>query len=156
NETRRSGLIHRLARSAPAAIGSHRRVPGQEQQVELGRRTVERPAHHAEDVGDDEAAAMHEVHDVVQLGTAFQAGDGTGLDDHGVHAVETAGHAFEHHQLSALDVDLAERRPLDVVDQPVEAPQGHAIVAQHLALGRVLEQGRGLDVRPDLDVDLAL
>ena len=53
-----------------------------------GRRAVERTAHHAEDVGDDEAAAMHEVHDVVHFGAALQAGDGTGLDDDSIHALE--------------------------------------------------------------------
>ena len=74
----------------------------------------------------------------------------------GVHAVEAAGHAFEHHQFGALDVDLAERRAVDVVDQLVEAPHRHPVVAQYLALAGILEHGRGLYVGPDLDVDLAV
>jgi hypothetical protein len=100
--------------------------------------------------------AMHEVDDVVDLGPTLEAGDGAGLDDEGINAVEPTGHAFKHHQLGALDVDLAQQRAGDLVDQRIEAAHRHAVASQDVTLAQILEQGRGLDVRPDLDLDFAV
>src|SRR5260370_1203978 len=144
-------------RFRPAPVAAHGRVfLRQEQQVELGGGAVERAARHADDVGHDEAVVTHEAHDVVDFRTAFDTGDGAGLDNEGVDAVHPAGHAFEHHQLGTLDVDLGECRPGDLADQRVEAADRHAVMAQDFARRDVLQQGRALDVRADLDHRLAL
>ena len=98
----------------------------------------------------------HEAHDAAELGTAFHRGDGAGLDDQGVDLRETAGHAFQNHQLCALYVDLAQGRPLECREQLVEAAQRHMIEAQEIALAHFFEQSRALDVGTNFELGLAV
>ena len=140
----------------PSAIAKERRMSWHEQEVELRGSTVEWSATQAHDIGETEAVIAEEAHHAFDFGAADDGRDRARLDHQRIDFRQSTGHAGKHHQLGALDVDLAQCRSRDLGEQAVEATQRHAVHASHAARADFVEQSRFLDIRANLELGFAI